>query len=190
MKPLSIIKDAGFITQTLQQGGVVAYPTEAVLGLGCDPHNKSAVYNLLTLKQRPVDKGLILVAKNFSQLLPYVDDAKIPTHMRTEIFSSWPGPVTWLLPAAKQAPKWITGGSDLIAVRVSQHFIVRQLCELFGKPLISTSANVSGAKPAVNAEQLYQQFDKTLLLVDGALGGANKPSQIRHGISGQTIRDN
>jgi L-threonylcarbamoyladenylate synthase len=98
--------------------------------------------------------------------------------------------VTWLLPAAKQTPKWITGDSDLIAVRVCQHLVVSQLCELFGKPLISTSANVSGVKPAVNTEQLYQQFDKTLLLVDGALGGANKPSRIRHGISGQTIRDN
>ena len=146
MKRLSTIKDAELIKQRLQQGELLAYPTEAVLGLGCDPDN--------------------------------------------EIFSSWPGPMTWLLPAAKQAPKWVTGDSDLIAVRVSQHLVVSQLCELFGKPLISTSANVSGVKPAINAAQLYQQFDKTLLLVDGALGGANKPSQIRHGISGQTIRDN
>jgi L-threonylcarbamoyladenylate synthase len=184
------IKDAEMIIQTLQKGGVIAYPTEALLGLGCDPDNEGAVQTLLALKERSVDKGLILVAKTYSQLLPYVNDAKIPMNMRSEIFSSWPGPVTWLLPAAKQTPKWITGDSDLIAVRVSQHLVVSQLCELFGKPLISTSANVSGAKPAVNTEQLYQQFDKTLLLVEGELGGANKPSQIRNGISGQTIRDN
>jgi L-threonylcarbamoyladenylate synthase len=190
MKLLSIIEDAELIIQTLQQGALIAYPTEAVFGLGCDPDNETAVHKLLALKKRPVDKGLILVAKTYSQLLPYVDDAKIPMHKRTEIFSSWPGPVTWLLPAAKKAPKWITGDSDLIAVRVSHHLVVSQLCELFGKPLISTSANVSGAKPAVNTQQLYQQFNKTLLLVDGALGGENKPSQIRHGISGQTIRDN
>jgi L-threonylcarbamoyladenylate synthase len=184
------IKDAEMIIQTLQKGGVIAYPTEAVLGLGCDPDNEGAVQTLLALKERSVEKGLILVAKTYSQLLPYVNDAKIPMNMRSEIFSSWPGPVTWLLPAAKQTPKWITGDSDLIAVRVSQHHVVSQLCELFGKPLISTSANVSGLKPAVNTEQLYQQFDKTLLLVEGELGGANKPSQIRNGISGQTIRDN
>ena len=190
MKRLSTIKDAELIKQRLQQGELLAYPTEAVLGLGCDPDNESAVLKLLALKKRSVDKGLILVGKTYSQLLPYVDDAKIPMSMRTEIFSSWPGPMTWLLPAAKQAPKWVTGDSDLIAVRVSQHLVVSQLCELFGKPLISTSANVSGVKPAINAAQLYQQFDKTLLLVGGALGGANKPSQIRHGISGQTIRDN
>lgn len=190
MKLLSIIKDAQLIVQTLQRGELIAYPTEAVLGLGCDPDNETAVLQLLALKKRPIEKGLILIASNYLQLLPYIDETKISEHMRTEIFSSWPGPVTWLLPAAKQAPKWITGGSDLIAVRVSQHLVVSQLCELFGKPLISTSANVSGVEPAINAEQLYQQFDKTLLLVDGALGGANKPSQIRHGISGQTIRDN
>jgi L-threonylcarbamoyladenylate synthase len=190
MKLLSIIEDAELIVQALQQGELIAYPTEAVFGLGCDPDNEAAVNKLLALKKRSVDKGLILVAKTYSQLLPYVDDAKIPMHKRTEIFSSWPGPVTWLLPAAKQSPKWITGDSNLIAVRVSQHLVVSQLCELFGKPLISTSANVSGVKPAINIKQLYQQFDKTLLFVDGALGGANKPSQIRHGISGQTIRDN
>jgi L-threonylcarbamoyladenylate synthase len=189
MKLLSIIQDAELIVQKLQQGELLAYPTEAVYGLGGDPDNEDAVLKLLALKKRPIDKGLILVAKTYSQLLPYVDDAKIPMYMRTEIFSSWPGPVTWLLPAAKQCPKWITGNSDLVAVRVSQHLVVSQLCELFGKPLISTSANVSGVKPAINTEQLYQQFDKTLLLVDGALGGASNPSQIRHGISGQTIRD-
>lgn len=186
---LPIIKNAELIIQTLQQGKLIAYPTEAVFGLGCDPDNETAVLKLLALKKRPVEKGLILVAKTYSQLLPYVDDAKIPMHMRTEIFSSWPGPVTWLLPAAKKSPKWVTGNSDLIAVRVSQHLVVGQLCELFGKPLISTSANVSGVKPAINAEQLYQQFHKTLLLVDGALGGAINPSQIRHGISGKTIRE-
>lgn len=190
MKALSIIRDAELVIQTLQQGELLAYPTEAVYGLGCDPDNEGAVLKLLALKKRPVEKGLIIVAKTYSQLLPYVDDAKIPMSMRTEIFSSWPGPVTWLLPAAKQSPKWVTGDSDFIAVRVSQHPVVTQLCELFGKPLISTSANVSGGNPAINTEQLYQQFDKTLLLVDGVLGGANKPSQIRHGMSGQTIRDN
>ena len=190
MNMLSIIKNSELILQTFHQGEVLAYPTEAVLGLGCDPDNEAAVLKLLAMKKRPVAKGLILVAKTYSQLLSYVDDAKIPMYRRTEIFSSWPGPVTWLLPASKLAPKWVTGDSDLVAVRVSQHIVVSQLCELFDKPLISTSANVSGISPAMNAEQLYQQFDKTLLLVEGALGGANKPSQIRHGITGQTMRDN
>lgn len=190
MKPLSITEDADLIAEKLKLGELLAYPTEAVFGLGCDPDNEIAVHKLLALKKRPIEKGMILVANTYSQLLPYVDDAKIPMNMRSEIFSSWPGPVTWLLPASKQCPKWVTGDSELVAVRVSQHLVVSQLCELFGKPLISTSANVSGAKPATTPAHLFHQFDKTLLLVDGELGGANKPSQIRHGISGQTIRDN
>lgn len=184
------IEDIELITQTFKQGELIAYPTEAVLGLGCDPDNQDAVLKLLKLKKRPIEKGLILVANTVSQLLPYLDDAKIPMHMRTEIFSSWPGAITWLLPASKQTPNWLTGGSELIAVRVSQHPIVCQLCELLGKPLVSTSANVSGVEPARTANQLFQQFDSSLLLIEGELGGADKPSQIRHGISGQTIRDN
>ena len=98
--------------------------------------------------------------------------------------------MTWLLPAAKEFSKWVTGNSELIAVRLSQHVVVCLLCELFEKPLMSTSDNLSRVKAAINVKFLYQQFDKTILLVDGALGGAIKPSQIRHGISGQTIREN
>jgi L-threonylcarbamoyladenylate synthase len=190
MNSLSPIENIDLIVQALQQGEVIAYPTEAVLGLGCDPDNQTAVLNLLALKNRAVEKGLILVAKTYSQLLTYVDDAKIPMDMRTEIFSSWPGAITWLLPANSKTPKWVTGDSDFIAVRVTQHIVVGQLCEQFGKPLISTSANVSGVNPALNAQQLYEQFDKNLLLVSGALGGASKPSQIRHGVTGKIIRDN
>jgi L-threonylcarbamoyladenylate synthase len=172
-----------------QAGKIFAYPTEAVYGLGCDPDNEQAVMGLLSFKNRQVDKGLILVAQNYSQLLPYVDDKLIPMDKRTEIFSSWPGAVTWLLPASMQAPAWITGGSSLIAVRVSNHPKIQQLCVLFDKPLVSTSANISGCEPALNVEQVKQQFADKVILVDGELGGASKPSAIRHGLSGQTIRE-
>jgi len=173
-----------------QAGKIFAYPTEAVYGLGCDPDNEQAVMALLSLKRRPINKGLILVAQNYSQLLPYVDDKSIPMDKRPEIFSSWPGAVTWLLPASLQAPKWLTGGSLLIAVRVSNHPKIKELCKLFNKPLVSTSANRSGCEPAQSAVQVKQQFADTIVLVDGELGGADKPSRIRHGLSGQTIREN
>ncbi|MFT2092836.1 Sua5/YciO/YrdC/YwlC family protein [Paraglaciecola sp. 2405UD69-4] len=184
-----ILKDSELILDTLLQGGIIAYPTEGVLGLGCDPDNEEAVKKLLSLKNRPMHKGLILVAKSYSQLLPYVDDSRIPMDMRTEIFSSWPAAITWLLPAANNAPKWITGDSDFIAVRVSKHIVVGQLCELFNKPLVSTSANVAGAQPALNADQLKLQFSEPPILVEGELGGNKTPSQIRHGMTGKIIRD-
>jgi L-threonylcarbamoyladenylate synthase len=173
-----------------RSGEIIAYPTEAVYGLGCDPDNQAAVLSLLSLKQRPVEKGLILIARTYSQLLPYVNDAAIPMDMRTEIFSSWPGPNTWLLPKSSKAPDWITGGSELIAVRVSAHQGVQDLCVRFNKPLVSTSANRSGEPAAVTKAEVIKQFGKQVIVVDGPLGGATKPSRIRNGYTGKIIREN
>lgn len=171
-------------------GQIFAYPTEAVFGLGCDPDNETAVMTLLALKQRPLSKGLILVAKTYSQLLPYVNDAAIPMDKRTEILSSWPGAITWLLPKSKSAPHWITGDSPFIAVRVSQHPVIQELCSRFAKPLVSTSANLNATQPARTAKQVRSYFADKVELIEGELGSALMPSKIRHGLSGQTIRDN
>ena len=176
------------LLEAFNQGKVFAYPTEAVFGVGCDPDSEEAVNLLLELKKRPVEKGLILVAKDYSQLLPYVDDSAIPMDRRTEIFSSWPGPVTWLLPASSNAPFWITGGSALIAVRVSAHPVVQSLCARFGRPLVSTSANISGEPPAKNQKEVKMQFADAVICVDGPLGNSAKPTTIKNGLNGQTIR--
>ncbi|MFT4725078.1 MAG: L-threonylcarbamoyladenylate synthase, partial [Colwellia sp.] len=64
--------------EAYSQGGIIAYPTEAVFGLGCDPDNLLAIEKLLSIKNRSPEKGLILLAANYSQLLPYIDDSKIP----------------------------------------------------------------------------------------------------------------
>ena len=177
------------VLQALQQGGVIAYPTEAVYGLGCDPDNEAAVMALLAIKQRPVEKGLILIAASYSQLLPYVDDKAIPLEKRYQIFSSWPGHVSWVLPASKTAPKWITGQFDSIAVRVSAHPVVQQLCSAYGKPLVSTSANLSGQSAITDKAELEQSLgDKLSAIMPGALGGATQPSQIRDALSGNIVR--
>lgn len=181
--------DIATVVQALQQGGVIGYPTEAVYGLGCDPDNESAVMALLDIKQRPVDKGLILIAATYSQLLPYVDDKAIPLEKRYQIFSSWPGHVSWVLPASKHAPRWITGQFDSIAVRVSAHPLVHQLCEAYGKPVVSTSANLSG-QPAITCfTDLEQQLGSRLsAILAGELGGASTPSQIRNALTGDILR--
>lgn len=177
------------VLQALQQGGVIAYPTEAVYGLGCDPDNEAAVMALLAIKQRPVEKGLILISANYSQLLPYVDDKAIPPEKRYQIFSSWPGHVSWVLPASKIAPKWLTGQFDSIAVRVSAHPVVQQLCLAYGKPLVSTSANLSGQPAITDKAELEQSLgDKLSAIMPGALGGATQPSQIRDALSGNIVR--
>lgn len=177
------------VIDALNAGGVIAYPTEAVYGLGSDPDNEAAVLALLSIKQRPVEKGLILVAANYSQLLPYVDDKAIPLEKRYQIFSSWPGHVSWVLPASQTAPKWITGQFDSIAVRVSAHPVVQQLCLTYGKPLVSTSANLSGQPAITNKTELEQSLGTMLAaIVPGALGGATQPSQIRNALTGDIVR--
>ncbi len=185
----TIVPELSKETQALVDGGVIVYPTEAVWGIGCDPKNQSAVETLLQLKNRPMDKGLILIANDYGQLLPFVADNKIPMHKRADIFSRWPGPVTWLLPAAEDAPVWVTGGSDLIAVRVTDHPTVKRICREFGGPIVSTSANITGQPTPETISEVETVFGTGVTAyVDEALGGNNQPSQIIHGFTGEVMR--
>jgi L-threonylcarbamoyladenylate synthase len=179
------------VCETLNAGGVICYPTEAVYGLGCDPDNQQAVEKLLAIKQRDVSKGLILLADNYGQCLRYVDDAKIPMDKRTELFSSWPGAITWLLPAKASTPKWLTGSHDTIAVRITAHPECKAFCQSFGKPLVSTSANLTGEPPVMSIDEARLAFNAQVdCYVQGALGGHVAPSQIKHALTGAVIRGN
>lgn len=176
------------VVDAFKAGSLIVYPTEAVMGIGCDPDNEDAVNQLLALKQRPVEKGVILIAATYSQLLPYVDDDAIGLDRRTEIFSSWPGHITWVLPKAKSTPAWLSGEHNTIAVRVTSHPDVCALCHKLGKPLVSTSANLSGQPPAMSVEEAKAVFGDQVVYVEGALGGRDKPSVIKDGATGQIIR--
>ena len=176
------------VIDAFEQGQLLVYPTEAVMGIGCDPDNEIAVNALLTLKQRPVEKGVILVAANYSQFLPYVNDNGIAQHRRTEIMSSWPGPNTWLLPKSQSAPIWITGKHDKIAVRVSNHPVVKALCNALGKPIVSTSANLAGEPPTKTLAEAKRVFGDSVVYIDGEVGDNDKPSTILDGDTGEIIR--
>ena len=176
------------LQQHIDDDGVIAYPTEAVFGLGCDPRNEVALNKILQLKRRPVEKGVILIASNYSQASAYVDDKKIPFERRPDIFSSWPGPITWLLPKSEHAPYWITGDSDFIAVRVTAHPIVRQMCDSLDSPLVSTSANPATLPPASTVKEVESYFASNVHIIDRALGTSGKPSQIKHAMTGAIIR--
>lgn len=169
-------------------GGLLVYPTEAVMGIGCNPEDERAVRALLALKQRAVEKGLILLAANYSQLLPYVNDQAIPLEKRFEIFSSWPGAVTWLIPKSQHTPTWITGKYDTVAVRVPAHDGARALCEKLGSPIVSTSANLAGHEPAKTIDEAKQVFGDRAHYIEGVVGGANQPSIIKDAITGTIIR--
>jgi L-threonylcarbamoyladenylate synthase len=173
--------------RALQRGGVIAYPTEAVWGLGCDPFDQAACERLLELKNRDWRKGLILVAARFEQLEPYVE---IPSkNALKRATATWPGPATWIFPASEHCPIWISGEHDGVAVRVSNHPVVTTLCEAWGGALVSTSANLSGREPARSVAQVRLYFRREIdFLLPGALGHLAKPTTIRDVATGHILR--
>jgi len=173
----------------LHSGGIIAYPTEAVWGLGCDPANERAVMRLLAIKQRPVEKGLILVAADIAQLDGWARLDALPAARRQSVLDTWPGPQTWVLPADKRAPRWITGTHPGIAVRVSAHPVVIALCRAFNGPLVSTSANLSGQPPPLRREDITPQILAQMgALIEGHTGGLAQPTPIRDARSGRLLR--
>ncbi|MBL1321318.1 MAG: Sua5/YciO/YrdC/YwlC family protein [Methylophaga sp.] len=170
----------------LNQGKVIAYPTEAVYGLGCDPWHEHAVYSLLDLKDRPWQKGLILVAANVRQLDEFI--APLDTGMAQQVFASWPGPTTWILPARKGVPSYLRGEHDTIAVRVTAHPQTVELCRQFGGAIVSTSANITGMRPAKSSREVQWQLPEIETVLSGSCGGADKPTQIKDGQTGDILR--
>ncbi|MFA5241391.1 MAG: Sua5/YciO/YrdC/YwlC family protein [Sulfuricella sp.] len=170
----------------LRQGGVIAYPTESCYGLGCDPRNRRAVMKILRLKGRPQRKGLILIGADFSQLQTYV--APLDDAQWQQIAPSWPGPVTWLLPAARRTPVWLRGGHRSIAVRVTAHSLAAHLCRVLGMALVSTSANRSGKRPARSYKECVRLFGDSVLTLPGRIGRRKRPSTIRDLLTGNAVR--
>lgn len=171
----------------LRRGGIVAYPTEAVWGLGCDPDDDAALARLIELKQRDPAKGLILIAGSVSQLAPWLEG--LDATQRTRLAASQMVPTTWLIPDNGRARPLLRGEHATLAVRVSDHPLVQALCNAFGGPLVSTSANRAGEPPAMSADDIRAAFGEAVTLVDGALGGYARPSTIRDLASGEVLRD-
>ncbi|MFA5494751.1 MAG: Sua5/YciO/YrdC/YwlC family protein [Porticoccaceae bacterium] len=173
--------------QAIARGGVVAYPTESVWGLGCDPRDAGAVDEILRLKGRAVAKGLILIAADLDQALPFL--GPLAEAERRQLAAPGTRPVTWVVPASPLAPPWITGGRATLALRITRHPLAAALCAVAGTPLVSTSANPQGRPPARNALQVRQYFgDRLADITPGAVGGAAKPSEIRDLRSGEILR--
>lgn len=178
-------KDAAMI---LQQGEVIAYPTEGVYGFGCDPFNEQAVARLLRLKQRDDAKGFILIASDWSQVEQLVEP--LPKSRMDEILASWPGPVTWVCKASHKVPTWICGEhNSTVAIRVSAHRTVREICDSFCGAIISTSANLSALPAARTRKELLKQFPWCVgFVVYGWVGRLNRPTPIYDAESGKVLR--
>jgi len=183
------IDEVADAARLLRDGGVLAYPTEAVFGLGCDPHDQAAFGRLFALKQRPPTQGVLLIAADFAQVAPYIDVDAVPAEVMARVQASWPGPHTWIFPRAAAVPAWIAGAHAGIALRVTAHAPAAALCRAFGGALVSTSANPHGSAPARSAEEAADYFGAAL---DGVLvapvGDLPRPTTIRDALTGATLR--
>ncbi|HEY9029919.1 MAG TPA: Sua5/YciO/YrdC/YwlC family protein [Kangiella sp.] len=166
-----------YAAQRIQQGGVIAYPTEAVYGLGCHPKAEQAIQRILEIKRRPWQKGLILVASTVEQIKPYLSEEGLTLincfneqHKR---------PVTWLLPVNAEVSPLLRGEHEKIAVRLSTNPYVKALCDAANSALVSTSANRAGQPEMTKAEQVRCQMGSELdLIIVGPTGGHTRPSSI------------
>lgn len=201
----------------LSQGQLLAYPTESVWGLGCDPFNQAAVMRLLTIKQRPMDKGMIVVTDSAERLLPLL--AHLTPHQRHSILDSWtiaPDSAhkqahTWLLPLPQALnipiPTWITGAHHSVAVRVIAHPLIQKLCAQMLSThnpygfIVSTSCNPSGQPPALSLQQAQAYFmnnninkdssnapAEAVVYLQGETLGYQLPSQIHDALTAKVIR--
>lgn len=173
--------------KAVRAGKIIAYPTEAIYGLGCDPLNLQALQGIVDLKIRASKKGLILVASDWQQLEPFVHISE--QSILDVAMQSWPGPVTWIMPASELCPALLTGNRDSIAVRISAHPVVRELCECCAHALVSTSANISGTQPLDNADAIRDAFgDNIAGVVAGELGELQSATSIFDARTGAQLR--
>jgi len=170
-----------------ERGGIIAYPTEGVWGLGCDPFNPKAVERLLRLKSRPWQKGLILAVSNIKATELWL--TALTEAQRERVLASWPGPTTWLVPHLERWPTWVCGESSAIAMRVSAYEPVALLSGAVGGFIISTSANPAGLAPAMSAQEVRHYFGHQVdLVMPGTVQGLNKPSAIKDALTGEIAR--
>lgn len=171
----------------LHAGGVLAYPTEGVYGLGCDPDNHAAFQRIFALKRRPQAQGVLLIAASLEQVRPWIGTAPEAAFARAN--AVWPGAHTFIFPRSSRVPDWVAGGHPGIALRVTAHAPSAALCRAFGGPIVSTSANRHGEAPARSAADIRAIFgDEPGGVIDAPLGGLDRPTPITDAVSGAIIR--
>lgn len=178
--------DATSLRAYLRRGGLVAYPTESCYGLGCDPRNLRALRRLIRLKGRSSAKGLLLIADHAKRLQPFM--RPLSPVDRDRLSHSWPGPVTWVVPASSACPALLTGGRPTIAVRVTAHAEAAKLCRGLRMALVSTSANKSGQKPAKTAAECRRIFGTQVRVIGGRIGRRRRPSTLIDLATGTILR--
>ena len=172
---------------TLEHSGVIAYPTEAVFGLGCNPLDEAATHKVLSLKSRVPEKGLILISYDWESFMPWADD--LPIDALQEAESKTPHPVTWLVRKSSLVPSWVHGEHDKVAIRVVQHADAKAICQAFGGPIVSTSCNPEGLPPARSVEEAQAFFGEEIeYYFSSPVGPFKNPSEIRDSVTHESLR--
>ncbi|MFL2639923.1 MAG: L-threonylcarbamoyladenylate synthase [Dehalococcoidia bacterium] len=140
----------------LRSGGMVAFPTDTVYGLGADAFNESAVKRIFSAKNRNKDHGLPVLISQIDQIKQLVN--KLSKSEEKLIKHFWPGALTIVFNRHSKVPNIVSGGSDTIAVRMPSSEVALNLIEEFGGPIVGTSANRSGFSEAVSAEQAESEI--------------------------------
>jgi L-threonylcarbamoyladenylate synthase len=177
----------------LKTGRLIAYPTEAVFGIGCDALNRKALCKLRKIKNRDRHKGFIVLCSSVSQLQKNIPAISLGTAQWELLGQAQAYPTTWLLPVNNRVrndiDSLLIGHNKTLAVRITHHPVAKTLCEQLGRPLVSSSANKAGAKPAKNMLMVRKNFRAQLNgYLNGPLGNAKGPSQIIDITSGKIIR--
>ncbi len=164
-------------SHAVAHGAVFGYPTDTIWGFGCHPLIATAVARLLRIKNRDPARGLILLASRIEYCAAYIDaDARD----LWSIHAPAAQPTTWLVAAGKSCPPWIRGNFPTVAIRITDHPLVLQLCDRLMAPIVSTSANRTGGATVRNALQMRRQFGAELdFIVGGFNPGSGRPSEIK-----------
>ncbi len=146
--------------EVLRQGGVILYPTDTIWGLGCDATNETAVKKVYDIKRRAETKSMLVLIDSPAKLQAYVSE--IPD-MAWELIELTTKPLTIIYPGARNLASNLINDDNTIGIRVTEEAFSKKLCEMFRKPVVSTSANISGEKsPALFADiskEIISQVD-------------------------------
>ena len=174
------------LTRAIANGAVIGYPTDTIWGFGCDPGNEASVRRILAIKQRPVEKGLILLSSGLQYLEPYI---RVTAAQKDQLLQPVETPTTWLVQASDACPAWIRGSHPTVAIRITDHPLLRELCESLELPLVSTSANRAAEPTATSVEEMERLFgDELDFIVRGYETGGAQASTIKSLETGALLR--
>jgi L-threonylcarbamoyladenylate synthase len=151
------------VAEILGRGGLVAFPTETVYGLGADAFNVSAVRKVFEAKRRPIDNPLIVHIANFNQLKDIADS--IPNKAKILADTFWPGPLTLVLKSSSRVSNLVSANLETVAVRMPDHIVTLALIREFGRGIVGPSANTSGTPSPTKAEHVYDDLNGTIDLI-------------------------